>query len=140
MPITILPGLVLDDGEIAWSAHRASGPGGQNVNKVSTAMELRLDLARAGSLPEGMRARALRLAGRRATQDGVLVIQAQSFRTQERNRADAILRLVALLRAAAAPPRVRRATRPTLGAKRERVDAKTRRGATKRLRGRPDEG
>ncbi len=139
MPIAILPGLALDEDEIAWSAFRASGPGGQNVNKVSTAMELRLDLARAGSLPEGVRARALRLAGRRATREGVLVIQAQSFRTQERNRADAVGRLVALLRAAAHPPRVRRATRPTLGAKRERMDAKTRRGETKRLRGRPQD-
>src|SRR5215468_10803366 len=102
--------LFLDDSEIEESFIRASGPGGQNVNKVSSAVQLRFDLSGSRSLPEDVRERLARLAGRRLTRDGIIVIVAQRFRTQERNRQDALDRLVALVRRAAAPPIPRRAT------------------------------
>ena len=137
--IPITPGIAFDPREIEESFVRASGPGGQNVNKVSTAVQVRLDLRRAGSLPEALRARAEALGGRRVTGDGVLIITAQRFRSQDRNRVDAEERIVALLREAAIRPVLRRATRPTLGSKVRRVEAKVQRGETKRLRGRPDE-
>ena len=110
------------------------GPGGQNVNKVSTAVQLRFDLRGSPSLPEAVRARAERLAGRRLTKEGVLVITAARFRTQEQNRADALARLVELLRQAAERPTPRRPTRPSRAAKRRRMDDKTRRGSIKKLR------
>ncbi len=137
--IPIAPGIAFDPREIEESFVRASGPGGQNVNKVSTAVQVRLDLRRAGSLPEALRARAEILGGRRVTDDGVLIITAQRFRSQDRNRIDAQERIVALLQTAAIRPVLRRATRPTLGSKVRRVEAKVQRGETKRLRGRPEE-
>mgnify|MGYP001205268120 CR=1 FL=1 len=128
--------IALDEREITESFVRASGPGGQNVNKLSTAVELRFDLRNSTSLPEPVRERLAAIAGRRLTKEGVLVIVAQRHRTQERNRADALERLIALIRQAAEPPAPpRRPTRPGAGATRRRLESKGRRGAIKRLRG-----
>ena len=135
--IAITPSILFDPREIEESFVRSSGPGGQNVNKVSTAVQVRLDLRRPGSLPEGLRARAEVLGGRRVTSDGVLVITAQQHRSQDRNRQDAQDRVVALLREAATVPVFRRSTRPSHSARRKRVDAKVQRGAVKRLRAPP---
>ena len=132
--IPIAPGIAFDPRELEESFVRASGPGGQNVNKVSSAVQVRLDLRRPGSLPERVRARAEALGGHRVTADGVLVISAQRFRSQDRNRQDALDRVVALLREAAIRPVIRRDTKPTAASKRRRVEAKTQRGETKRLR------
>ena len=132
--IEITPTIVLDPREITETFIRSPGPGGQNVNKVATAVQLRFDLRGSPSLPEAVRARAERLAGRRLTKDGIMVITAARFRSQERNREDALARLVALLREAANPPAPRRATRPGRAAKKRRLDDKTRRGAVKKLR------
>ena len=135
--IPIAPGIAFDPREIEESFVRASGPGGQNVNKVSTAVQVRLDLRRPGSLPDGLRGRAEVLGGRRVTSDGVLVITAQQHRSQDRNRQDAQDRIVALLQEAAIVPVFRRATKPSKAARRKRVEAKVQRGAVKRLRGAP---
>ncbi len=133
--IEITQTIAIDPREIAESFIRSPGPGGQNVNKVATAVQLRFDVRHSPSLPEAVRSKAERLAGRRLTKDGVLVITAARFRSQERNREDALARLVELLREATHRPTPRKPTRPGLGAKRRRLDDKTRRGATKKLRG-----
>ncbi len=135
-PIEVGHGIVLLPAEFEWRFVRASGPGGQNVNKLSTAAELRWDLNATGSLPFGVRTRLETLAGSRVTAEGVLIIQAQRHRTQERNRADALERLVELVRAAAVPPKPRKKTKPSKASKRRRLDGKKRQGDKKRLRSR----
>ena len=136
MFIPITSTIQFDPAELEESFVRASGPGGQNVNKVATAVQVRLDLGRS-ALPEWLRARAEALGGRRVTADGVLVITAARFRSQERNRQDALDRVVELLRQAAYRPPVRRPTKPTGGSQRRRVEQKVQRGETKRLRKAP---
>ena len=136
--IRVTPFISLEDSEISLEFLRASGPGGQNVQKVETAVRLRFDARQSPSLPDPVRARLERLAGSRLTKDGVIIIEAQRHRTQERNRADALERLLELIREAAAPPPPpRRKTRPTLGSKMRRLDGKKLRGDVKALRGKP---
>lgn len=125
----------LDEREIQEDFVRASGPGGQNVNKVSTAVQLRFDVAHSPSLSDYVRERLIKLAGRRLTQDGVLIIEADRFRSQRRNRDDALERLIALINEACEVDRPRRPTRPTLASQNRRLDSKQRRGDTKKLRG-----
>jgi ribosome-associated protein len=132
LPITST--LSLDPAELTISFIRASGPGGQNVNKVSTAAQLRFDLMGSPSLPMPVKARAARLAGQRLTTAGEIVITADQHRTQAMNRDDAIGRLLALLKAAATPPKPRRATRPTLASKERRLKGKSERSGVKKLR------
>jgi ribosome-associated protein len=133
--IQVTSRLSIDEREIGLTFIRASGPGGQNVNKVSSAVQLRFDVAHSPSLPEDVRARLMKLAGNRLTTEGELVIEAKRHRTQERNRQDAIGRLVDLIRLATEKPKPRVATRPTLASKKRRLEAKVRRGETKRGRG-----
>jgi ribosome-associated protein len=140
--IEIANGIAIDESEVQEDFVRASGPGGQNVNKLATAVQLRFDAANSPSLSAHgeVRRRLASLAGAKMTKEGVLIIRAQRFRTQEANRKDALERLVELLRRAAQKPVVRRKTRPTLASKERRLDAKRRRGETKRMRRGGDEG
>lgn len=132
--IQVTDTIALDEAELQESFIRASGPGGQNVHKVSTAVQLRFDVRRSPSLPEDVKARLERISGKRLTGDGVLVITAQRFRTQERNREDAVARLVELIRQATERPKPRRPTRPTLASKRRRLESKGRRSEIKKGR------
>jgi ribosome-associated protein len=137
--INVTEHVVLDDDELEERFVRSSGPGGQNVNKVSTAVELRFDVRGSASLPPAVRARLVRLAGRRLTEDGVLVIKAERHRTQERNREDARQRLLELIREATIEPKRRIKTKPTRASKERRHQAKARRGNVKKLRaGKPE--
>jgi ribosome-associated protein len=133
--IQVTPALAIEDSELDERFVRASGPGGQNVNKVATAVELRFDAGRSPSLSDTVRSRLRALAGSRMTADGILLIDAREHRTQARNRAEARERLVALLREAARPPKRRRKTRPSAASKERRIESKRRRSGTKQRRG-----
>ena len=132
--IAITQSIYIPEGEIQFDFIRASGPGGQNVNKVSSAVQLRFNVKSSPSLPEEVRRRLVRLAGGRITLEGVLIIEAKRFRSQEQNRQDALDRLVALIRRAAERPKVRRPTRATLASKQRRLESKRRRSEIKKLR------
>ena len=135
--ITVTPTIVLDESEIEESFIRAPGPGGQNVNKVETAVQVRFDARNSPALSEAVFRRLKGLAGRRMTREGVIVLSASRFRSQDRNRKDARDRLVALIGAAAQPPKKRRATKPTKGSKQRRLDNKRKRAGVKKGRGKP---
>jgi ribosome-associated protein len=132
--IELAAGLSIDEQEIQYDFIRSSGPGGQNVNKVATAVQLRFDVRSSPSLPEDVKGRLVKLAGSRVTDDGVLIIEARRYRNQERNRLDALNRLRALIEKAAQPPKPRKPTRPTVTSRAARRAAKEARAATKRLR------
>lgn len=134
MMLQVTPHIAIPDSELHFDFVRASGPGGQNVNKVSTAVQLRFDVAASPSLPEAVRERLMRQAAGRITTEGVLIIDARACRSQERNRAEAVERLAELVRAASVAPKPRRKTKPTRASQRRRVDTKRRRGAVKTLR------
>ena len=132
--IRVTETITIGDEEIHQQFIRASGPGGQNVNKVATAVQLRFDVLHSPSLPEDVRERLIRLAGKRMTQEGYLMIDARRFRTQEQNRQDSVARLVGVIRQAAQKPKIRKRTKPTLASKERRLDCKHRRGKIKHLR------
>ncbi|MBW4050323.1 MAG: aminoacyl-tRNA hydrolase [Proteobacteria bacterium] len=135
MPVQILGSLSLPDRDFAWSFVRGSGPGGQNVNKVATTAQLRFDLAGTEALAPSVKERLRSLAGRRVSEDGALLIIARNHRTQEANRREALERLSDLLRRALVAPKARKATRPSRASKQRRLERKTQRQGTKRLRG-----
>ena len=137
--ITVTDQLSLDEDEIRWEFTRASGPGGQNVNKVSSAVQLRFDVRHSSSLPEMIKERLMQLAGRRITQEGVLVIDARRYRSQEANRQDALRRLIALIRKASVRPKARKATHPSTAARAARLEKKRHRATIKRYRRPPAE-
>ena len=132
--ITVTKGIAIDESELQFLFVRSSGPGGQNVNKVSTAVQLRFDVGNSPSLPGDVRTRLIRIAGRRITQDGILIIEARQFRTQERNREDAVDRLKELIRAAARKPKPRKKTKPTKASQERRIESKKKRGEIKKAR------
>ncbi|MCD6570150.1 MAG: aminoacyl-tRNA hydrolase [Deltaproteobacteria bacterium] len=132
--IRITRTIAIHESEIQQEFIRSSGPGGQNVNKVATAVQLRFDVRKSPSLPDDVRERLIHLAGRRVTEDGVLIIHARRFRTQDRNRQDAIDRLIELIRKACERPKIRQKTRPTLASKRHRFETKRFRGKIKQMR------
>jgi ribosome-associated protein len=132
--LRVTPSISIDEKEIKEVFVRASGPGGQNVNKVSTAVQLRFDVLSSPSLPEDVRQRLMRIGGRRVTDEGVLVIDARRFRTQDRNRQDARARLVEIVRTAARRPKPRKATRPTAASRQRRIEGKKQRAQVKRMR------
>jgi len=132
--IELTPTLSLEEKELVFDFIRASGPGGQNVNKVSSAVQLRFDAANSSSLPAEVKERLIKLAGSRMTEDGILIIEAKRFRSQEKNRIDAVQRLVALIQKAAEPPKKRNPPRPSVTARAARVGAKRQRGELKRTR------
>jgi ribosome-associated protein len=132
LPIT--PTLAISENELSYEFIRGSGPGGQNINKAATAVQLSFDVRNSPSLPESVKRRLARLAGRRLTRDGILIILARRFRAQEQNRADAEHRLVALIQKAAVQPTRRHPTRPSAASQRRRVDSKKRHGMMKRIR------
>ncbi len=137
MPLVVTPNIEIPASELTETFIRASGPGGQNVNKVETAVQLRFDALASPSLDDAVKARLRSIAGRRMTKDGVIIIEAKRFRARERNRADARARLAALIARAAAPPKKRKPTRTPPSQKRKRLESKRRRGETKEKRKRP---
>jgi ribosome-associated protein len=132
--VQITPALSISDDELTFTFIRASGPGGQNVNKVATAVQLRFDVGNSPSLPVEVKERLTKTAGAHMTQDGVLIIEARHYRTQEQNRADAEIRLKALLEKALRQPKIRHPTKPSLHARAKRIESKKKRGAVKRQR------
>ncbi len=132
--IAITPSLSIDESEFTLEFVRSSGPGGQNVNKVSSAVQLRFDIATSPSLPPEVKERLLHLARNRITEEGMLIIEAKRYRTQEQNREDAINRLIALIQQATEKPKARKRTRPSAASQAERIQEKKRRGAIKRER------
>jgi ribosome-associated protein len=137
--IEITPTFYIDERELQFDFIRSAGPGGQNVNKVATAVQLRFDIASSPSLASDIKGRLIRFAGNRVTTDGVLLIEAKRFRTQDQNREDAIQRFIELIRRAAMPPKQRKKTKPTAASKAKRLEAKKIRSAIKRIRKQPIE-
>ena len=135
MPLIITPDIVIPDGELEWKFIRSSGPGGQNVNKVSSAAQLRFLLPQNATLPVTVRNRLRRLAGQKLIDDGSILFKSSASRSQEQNRRAALARLEALIRAALVEPKIRKKTRPTKGSQERRIESKKRRGTTKQQRG-----